>query len=137
MRKTKTAVLLIVIFVIAALAFGIKLLAESIKTFGTRGEGYVSISPVERSGMVLSCGTKYDAEELFDVSGAGDNANYSLYAEWIAVPEYERHEGIEISEDGRHIVANEDHGYLWIRLCVWNDGESGYGDVCHFTADAN
>lgn len=130
MRKSKLVLL-------AVLLIGIGLLIMNYKKLTGREDGKVSINPVDRSGMVLRCGTEYDAQELFDVSGAGENANYRIYAEWIAVPEYEMHEGIVISEDGRHLVANEDHGYLWIRLCVWNDGESGHGDICTFTADVN
>jgi len=24
---------------------------------------------------------------------------------------------------------------LWVRLCVWNEGEAGYGGISTFTAD--
>ncbi len=123
MRKTKALILIIAIMILVVTACG------------TRSDKSVFVSPVDRAGTVLSCGTEYDAEDLFDAEGADANANIRLYAKWIAVPDYEMYEGIEISEDGRHITVEEDHGILWVRLCVWNEGEAGYGGICSFTAD--
>ena len=122
-RKTKALILIIAIMILAVTACG------------TRGDKQISVSPVDRAGTVLSCGTEYDAEDLFEAEGAGQNANFRLYAKWIAVPDYEMYEGIVISGDGRHITVEEDHGILWVRLCVWNEGEAGYGGISTFTAD--
>ncbi len=102
---------------------------------GTIAGKQVSVSPVDRAGTVIRCGTDYDAEDLFEAEGAGQNANFRIYARWIAVPDYEMYEGIVVSEDGRHITVEENHGYLLVRLCVWNEGEAGYGGISSFTAD--